>query len=202
MEDLKNLRELIRLCHTGVFGKTQTGKTYLTNRIHKVSGFPSIFFNTKKLKRDNIYGKKVNRNSTITKINKLNYRPSSDPEEAERELRLLWRMLKDYKPQNRTCLLFIDEAHLFSDRVLKTLTFQSLGFGVRVFMITQRPTSVSPNVRSQLGQTVLFKLKKAEIGYFRYYQYNYEEIMEAIEKGGKYSFLVDPFEGNLTPYKI
>jgi len=169
--------------HVLVIGETQSGKTYYANVLHRRWPKLSIFFNTNEV--PDVWGERITNHTQIREALRRGtthfcYNPSQSQERAEAQLRALQAYLYEHaKPGTAPwCQLVVDEAQKFNE-VAEDLTRLSLGRGIQVVVLTQYPTGLSPGLRSNCPNRVIFKPGIEGIKFLRDYgTYPHEEIVD------------------------
>lgn len=169
--------------HVLVIGETQSGKTYYANQLHQRWPQLSIFYNTNEVPY--VWGQRVQgvreiREGVKQGTRKFVFQPSQSAATAEAQLRGLQAYLYSHaKPGTPVwCQLVVDEAQKFNEAT-EDLTRLSLGRGIQVVPVTQYPTGLSPGLRSNCPNRVIFKPGIEGMKFLRDYgYYPHEEIVE------------------------
>lgn len=176
--------------HLGIWGKTGSGKSAFSTFLHNKNKYRSIYFNFEDKPRDKykIKGKKIDRNTPKShikkalrdsdkRLHKLKYECHYKPEIMDKELNNLYKTIKSIRP---IIYVFIDEAHEFSDALLRMIK-KADGYKIRVIPISQRPKDVGTDINSNIEDNVFFKLNKQQKHYIKQY-FNYKEIKKHTDK--------------------
>jgi hypothetical protein len=183
--------------HTTVIGMTQNGKTYTVNRILKNQKRGVLFFNTQ---LEDLKGYiKVDKTTSFTVIksllkkgHKLNYYPSSRLSTQGQELIFLVSQIFEngnFSKENYIYMV-VDEVHLFKKKALESVCRIATGgirFGVHGIFLSQRPANIDNTLMTQSTEMLIF-FCSMESQYFKNYCIPIEDILQRIEKNGKYSF--------------
>lgn len=183
--------------HTIVLGLTQSGKTYAVKKILTYSNKGVLFFNTQ---NENLEGFiKVNMTTKysiilkLLKLNrKINYIPSTILKNQFKEMNFLINQLfenSNFSKKNPIYFV-VDEAHLFEKESLesiKRIATSGIRWGINGIFISQRPANLDNTLMSQSSHMLIFKCNM-ESQYFKNYSIPIENILNQIEKNGKYSF--------------
>jgi archaellum biogenesis ATPase FlaH len=188
--------------HTIVLGQTQTGKTYATEHILKTQKQGVIFFNTQLetlrgyIQINKFTSFKIIKN-LLNKGQKLNYTPVPKLQIQEQEIKFLVNQLFEFGnfSKEKNIFIAIDEVHLFtktSQQAIERIATSGLKFGLNGIFLSQRPANMSNTLMSQSIEMLIFKCSM-ESQYFKNYNIPIENILEKIEKNGKYSFCTYDF---------
>jgi hypothetical protein len=183
--------------HCTVIGMTQNGKTYTVNRILQNQKRGVLFFNTQLEDLPNYI--KVNKTtpfltikSLLKKGHKVNYFPSSIISVQGQELIFLVSQLFEnglFTKENYIYMV-IDEVHLFKKKALESVCRIATGglrFGIHGIFLSQRPANIDNTLMTQSTEMLIF-FCSMESQYFKNYCIPIEDILQKIEKNGKYSF--------------
>lgn len=196
--------------HTCVIGVTGSGKTYGTVRSLQRVKEPVLFFNTKHdenipktflvMTRENSY---IQLKRALVRGRKINYLPSRDEKEREKELVNLIRFLFD--SSGLPVYFVVDEVHLYGRRsaYYKLMEVATTGrsYGIRAVWMSQRPANIDNNLMSQSEKFIVFKCS-LENQYLKRYGFPVEEMEDGFKKGGKYSYLEFDLVDIKGPYKV
>ena len=196
--------------HSCVIGVTGSGKTYGVVHSLKRTKEPVLFFNTKHdeqspknflvMTKDNTY---MQLKRAIVRGRKINYIPSRDDKEREKELVNLIRFLFD--ASGHPVYLVVDEVHLYGRRNVyyKLMEVATTGrsYGIRAVWMSQRPANIDNNLMSQAEQFIIFKCS-LENQYLKRYGFPVEDMERKFKEGGKYSYLEFDLLHLSGPYKV
>lgn len=195
--------------HTGVIGRTRSGKTYTTIRSLERDKRGVLFFN---LQQEEDVPKsfiEADGNSSSDALfdclaagEKINFLPSVDLQQAQRQLTGIIRALYDGEKHN--IVLAVDEAHLFKGEALNALmrvATTGLRWGITLVPITQRLAKMHNDLMTQLVQMVCFETNN-EGPYFKQYDIPHEEIEVRLRQGGQYSYCVFDGRDVSGPFKL
>jgi DNA helicase HerA-like ATPase len=193
--------------HCTVIGKTQSGKTYATQKSLKNVQGGVLFFNT-------MYGdlpgfteatSKNTKEQIISLLNqgrKVNFMPSRDEDVRDKEFKLL--VEKAQSGAVNQIIIAIDEVHLYGKiGTKKMIEIATTGRhdGIKGVFISQRPAHIDNTLMTQSEQFVIFKLNM-EQGYLERYKMPSEEIAKKIQQGGKYAYVTYDWESLKGAYKV
>jgi DNA helicase HerA-like ATPase len=197
--------------HTIVLGRTQTGKTYATNKILLNQKKGVLFFNVQLEDLKNYIT--VNRNIPFQKIidllkkgHKLNYLPISRLEMSSQEITHIINKLFEVGgfSKKHNIFIVIDEVHLFkktSQQTIERIATSGIRFGLNGIFLSQRPAEMSNTLMTQSIEMLIFKCNM-ESQYFKNYDIPILEILQSIENNGEYSFCSYDFEKYVSYSKI
>jgi archaellum biogenesis ATPase FlaH len=195
--------------HVIVVGQTQNGKTYTVNHLLLKQKRGVLFFNTQ---LEDLTGYvKVNSKTAFSVIKKLlkkgykvNYVPSSRLTIQSQEVSFIINQLFQNGEFTKKNFIYIviDEVHLFKKQALEEVCRIATGglrFGLHGIFLSQRPANMDNTLMTQSTNVLVFKCNM-ESQYFKNYDIPIIEILELIEKNGKYSFCSYDFE-KIVDYK-
>lgn len=194
--------------HTTVIGITRSGKTYATQKSLLAQPLGVLFFNTQheEMERFTLADKRNDFRQISKRINgggKVDYRPDTMPEMAEKELSYIIDNLfltRTDKPM----ILAVDEVHLYRQAGLKQcirLATTGLRFGLTGVWISQRPANIDNTLMTQSHLFVIFDTNM-EANYFKRYGIPQEDIQRRIRSGGQYSYCTYDWKTVMGPGKV
>lgn len=195
--------------HLAIIGETQTGKTYLAQKIFKTNPIKSLFIDIEDI--GDIKGQRVlTRNNredvfdrTILKYHKVRYVPSSNDAVARREVRWIFNRLRKL---NVPICVFVDEIQHYGTarkNAFDVYAIRGLKYGIHLVSISQRPAHVSKTIMTQTSVFIFFDVGVFERKYFREYNLPYDELLYRFKDAPKYSWIVyEKGVGIKGPYKI
>lgn len=196
--------------HSCVIGITGSGKTFGTVQSLKNVKEPVLFFNTKHdeqipknfliMTKDNSY---IQLKRALVRERKINYLPSRDEREREKELVNIIRFLFSWF--GTPVYFVVDEVHLYGRRnaYYKLMEVATTGrsYGIRAIWMSQRPANIDNNLMSQSEKFIVFKCS-LENQYLKRYGFPVEEMEQKFKEGGKYSYLEFDLVNLVGPYKV
>lgn len=197
--------------HSVVTGKTRHGKTYFVQKRLQTLKKPVLFFNPQRVPAPGMTTA-TSKNTEeqiialLKKGGKVNYLPDIDNARASMELVYLIRALFDAGfTESRNIVLALDEIHLTrrskpGEEAIENLATRGITFGLSAVFISQRPAYMSKAAYTMAEKHYLF-LTGMERQYFTGKGIPYDDYLQRIQKGGKYSYVV--FDGITLsgPYK-
>lgn len=196
------IEDIVLDAHIGIYGSTQSGKTYWINEIlqklkkldksNKDIGVNSLFFNQKNpagvQSNNNIKGQKMVNVPEIPQLkyhNTINFKPSEEPDKAKAQLDRIFQNLKEINPRSISqetnkdlyYVIAIDEQHELKEIVQK-LYKQALGYNIVVIGATQYPTELNTTIRNNVIYEIFFQTGNEATNYFQRYNYPERKIRE------------------------
>ena len=171
--------------HTVELGITRHGKTWAgIKSLERLQGEAVLFFNTQHEKVgskwttvDPSQHEWFQVEALLEKNKKINWLPSTDLEEMQKEIEYIVKQL--YNGQMRNMRFAIDEVHLFTKGALnqiRRVATTGLRWGIRGVFISQRPAKVDNTLYTQSTNHVIFALGKADYKYLKDQGFPVEEI--------------------------
>jgi hypothetical protein len=171
--------------HTTVMGITRHGKTYATIlTLSKLAGEGVLFFNTQ---HETVPPNYVEFNpdlhsweqieNLLKKNRKINFLPSTDPEQMQKQLSGIIRKL--YNGEKRNLRLAIDEVHLFKKTSLNDLirvATTGLRWGIKGIFLTQRPAKVDNTLLTQSTKHIIFRVGLNDYDYLQQHGFPAEQL--------------------------
>jgi DNA helicase HerA-like ATPase len=196
--------------HSCVIGVTGSGKTYGVVNSLKGAKEPVLFFNTKHdeqvpksfliMSQDNSY---IQLKRALVRGRKINYLPSRDERQRERELVNIIRFLFD--GSGMPVYLVVDEVHLYNRRsaYYKLMEVATTGrsYGIKAIWMSQRPANIDNNLMTQAEKFIIFQCS-LEHQYLKRYGFPVERMEELFRQGGKYSYLEFDLLHLIGPFKV
>jgi DNA helicase HerA-like ATPase len=196
--------------HSCVIGVTGSGKTYGVVHSLKRTKEPVLFFNTKHddqvpknfliMSQDNSY---IQLKRALVRGRKINYLPSRDERQRERELVNIIRFLFD--ASGFPVYLVVDEVHLYSRRsaYYKLMEVATTGrsYGIKAIWMSQRPANIDNNLMTQAERFIIFQCS-LEHQYLKRYGFPVEQMEQLLKQGGKYSYLEFDLLHLAGPFKV
>jgi hypothetical protein len=184
--------------HATVLGITQNGKTFASLKsMVRVKDRAGIFFNVQDVSVPNGFvDVRVKENDweqverLLEQKRKINWIPSTNPDEMQKEVVFLINKL--YNGKVRNVIVAIDEVHLLEKQSLKAcirLATTGIRWGLYGVFISQRPAKVDNTLYSQSTKHVLFALSNVDYKYLENQSFPSDDIKEVV-KGQKYVFAV------------
>lgn len=182
--------------HTCILGLTRHGKTYAIMQTLSKLNEGCLFFNVQHEETPKGFIKadmdttKNQLKSAIRNKQKINYVPSTDIEEMQKELSALINML--YEASGWNMRLVVDEVHLMKKTALGNcirVATTGLRHGIKAVWLSQRPANVDNTLYSQSTKFVIFALGKPDINYLKNHGFPVEEFVEKTQNE-KYRFVI------------
>ena len=206
------LQRLLNLYgHKFICGMTRSGKTYLA--IKYMGGWrgPVLFFNPQSeevgpgfLTADRWSSSKAF-GAALKKGRKINYIPSADQAQAEKELKSIINFLST-RWQGVNLLFCADECQDFAiqgkSSPLLFVARRGLRRDINGLFIAQRPADVHNVLLSQSVHHVIFRINSYDKQYFNNYRMPGDVIEEKLEKGGDHSFVVWDNKAISGPFRV
>lgn len=180
--------------HTVVLGMTRHGKTFATMQTFKNVKEGVFFFNVQQEDTPKEY-MKADKNVSFSQIDrvlknggKVNYIPSTDLEEMQKEIEVIIKGL--YDGTKRNIYFIVDECHLIKKKSLEQLqriATTGLRFGIKGVFCSQRGALIDNTLISQSTCFIWFYNNQQDQSYWRNYGVPIDELMGKIG-GEKYLF--------------
>jgi hypothetical protein len=202
MESIQDLNPDSNQLHKAIFGKSGSGKSALSAELHRHTPTASIYFNYPRKEADDytIPGRRFSYKTSPEKIlsalqngEKIKYKPSSDPDEAVKELVVLDGLSRKVGGEVQ---IKVDEAHQYVSKELNMLLDDARGHNIRYTLITQyikRLQNINKygewilNTIDDTGEFIVFSVSDKAQGFFDYYEMPYQKVQRMTEP--EYSFV-------------
>jgi len=193
--------------HMAIVGETQSGKTYLADKMFRQTG--GLFIDFEDV-GDISCDVETDRTTDYEKIKngldagkRVCYIPSETRDRREKEIEIIWRKLKKL---NRNITVYADEIQEYGGDTknrFDKFAVRGLKYGIHLIPISQRPAWISKTIATQSPKWIFFDVGDFERRYFREYQLPFGKLQEKLEGAGNYSFVIYE-RGELVkgPFKI
>ena len=180
--------------HTTIIGETQSGKTLLANHLFSITG--GLFIDIEDvgdIRADKTLTRKSSRDTFLTSLKKykyVKYVPSEHVETSFKEIRWIWRALKQL---NQPIYVYVDEIQNWGNarkNACDVFAVRGLKYGIHLVAITQKLQNVSKTICSQSPTIVFFDTSDIDEKYFKDKNLPYREINDKIRVEPKYSFVI------------